>query len=269
MVTVLRIIIDVQKTLLTLKHDRECNLEVKAIPTDIPLNTYKIEIKRTNSTSWYELSANKLMNPWYANIAGSFHLRGMATINGTECYSSNIVVINQFPDYSQIEADSVVRSATDSEWAGTLADCTPSPNLRRERGFWVRINTVNSTYVSSGATVGPMVGPATGAWIDLGGRPLDSPADPAPNSPGAEYSVASFHTHTPTTYRTTNDLGVTGVRIIGPSGPDHTQDYSDNVVGIVYDYIATPQGSGSIPAGHPLASSAQRYHSGPLRRSTP
>jgi len=37
----------------------------------------------------------------------------------------------------------------------------------------------------------------------------------------------------------------------------------------VYDYIENPAGSGAIPAGYPLNSPAQRYESGPTKRSTP
>ena len=117
--SVLKVELEASKNALTLKHDRECNLEVKTVPVDISADQYKIEIKRTNSATWYTLSTNKTMTPWLANIAGGFHLRGMAKIGGTESYSTNIVVVNQFPTYTQIEGDADVRSATDTEWTNT------------------------------------------------------------------------------------------------------------------------------------------------------
>jgi hypothetical protein len=96
-VVVLKVDLEASKNLLTLKHDRDCNLEVKTTPaTGITVDEYRIDIKRTNSATWYVLSTNKTMTPWHGNIAGGFHLRGMAKIGGTECYSTNIVVVNQF-----------------------------------------------------------------------------------------------------------------------------------------------------------------------------
>lgn len=95
-------------------------------------------------------------------------------------------------------------------------------------------------------------------------RPADTPATPAPNVAGATYSVASFHTHTPTTYRTGLPRGV------GPSGADNSADTADQVPGVVYDYTESPAGSGTIPMGHPEGAAAQRYHSMGLdRRPTP
>ncbi len=269
LVTVLRVSIDVQKTLLTLKHDRECNLEVKTTPVDIAFSTYRIDIKRTNNATWYVLSTNKALLPWYANIAGSFHVRGMAYISGTECYSSNVVVINQFPEYSQIESDSSVRSATDGEWSNTLTDCTESPNQRRERGFWIFINTTSDAYDHGAIVTGDWASPTNEASVVLPARPSDNPASPLPNAAGAIYSVASFHAHTPTTYRT-NYYPPSATRDVGPSPGDNTADTSDDVPGIVYDYIESPAGSGSIPVGHPENSAAQRYLSlGKNRRTTP
>lgn len=254
------------KNLLTLKHDRECNLEVKTVPVDISSEQYKIEIKQTNSATWYTLSTNKTMTPWLANIAGGFHLRGMAKIGGTECYSTNIVVINQFPTYTQIEGDTAVRSSTDTEWADTLTDCTENPNQRRERGFWFRLNSTSNVYEHDAVVTGAWVGPDDQGSISLPSRPSDVPANPAPNATGAVYYVASFHTHTPTTYRTNSP----GTRAVGPSSPDNNADTADDVPGIVYDYVESPAGSNSIPMGHPEGADAQRYLSlGKTRRSTP
>lgn len=262
---VLKVEMEASKNVLTIKHDRDCNLEVKTVPVDISADQYKIEIKRTNSATWYTLSTNKTMTPWHANIAGGFHLRGMAKISGTECYSTNIVVVNQFPTYTQIEGDADVRSATDTEWANTLTDCTETPNQRRERGFWIQVNTISNIYQHTTTFTGPWVGPTQGASATPGTTPADVPTDPAPNAIGAVYTVACFHTHTPTTYWSTNDY-----RPVGPSGPlrgDVPFHNSRERVGIVYDYIGDFQGR--IYGGHPEGASAQRYQVGPTLRPLP
>jgi len=253
---------DVSKNMLTLKHDRDSNLEVKTVPaTGITVDEYRIDIKRTNSTAWYPLTNSKTMAPWHANIAGVFYLRGMAKISGTEYYSTNIIVVNQFPSYSQIEGDPVVRTATDTEWANTLTDCDLSPNRRRERGFWIQINTTGNIYQNTTTFTGSWVGPTQGASASPGTTPVDVPVDPAPNAAGAVYTVACFHTHTPCTYRGTNV-----VRAVGPSGADVTFHNNRQRAGVVYDYIGT---QGQIRGGHPESDATQRYQVGPNRRPLP
>ena len=265
--TVYQVDLEASKSQLILKHDRDCNLEVKTTPaTGITAEEYRIDIKRTNSTTWYVLSTNKMMTPWHANIAGGFHVRGMAKIGESECYSTNIVIVNEFPTYTQIEGDADVRTATDIEWNNTLTDCTQSPNQRCERGFWIQINTISNLYQHTAVFTGPWVGPAQQASARPGNTPADIPVDPAPNATGAVYTVACFHTHTPTTFWATNSPG----RRVGPSGPlrgDVPFHNSRQRAGIVYDY--TGDARGYIPAGHPEGSAAQRYPVGPVQRPLP
>ena len=60
------------------------------------------------------------------------------------------------------------------------------------------------------------------------------------------------------------------VRPIGPSATDDTTHTSEDVPGVVYDFVESPAGSGSISMGNPKSSAAQLYHSrGKDRRSTP
>lgn len=158
-----------------------------------------------------------------------------------------------FPSYSQIVADSDVQAATDAAWANTEAAATAA--ARREEGFWIRLNTGTGDYEFTPTVTGDPVGPAVGATIEsLGSRPADTP-----NPAGTIYTVASFHTHTPTAFRTV-------ARAVGPSAADGAADRADDVTGVVYDYVESPAGSGNIPAGHPIGSAAQRYRSGPNRR---
>jgi hypothetical protein len=158
-----------------------------------------------------------------------------------------------FPSYDMIVADANVQARTNAAWGNTLAAATPAG--RREEGFWIRLNTQTGRYEFTPTVLGPVVGPMAGGSVVLGARP----ADLAPGTPTAVYTVASFHTHTPTAFRPVG-------RPVGPSGADHTADTSDDVVGVVYDYREIAPGAGTIPAGHPLASPADLYHSGPDRR---
>lgn len=252
----------VQKSLLTLKHDKNCNVQINVQPPGVSVTDYRIEMKQASGSTWYTLTNAQSLTPWSAKVAGNFHLRGMAKAGGIEYFSSNVAVTVQFPSYSQIVGDTAVQTATDTQWTNTKNDCTEDPNRRHELGFWVSLNTANDTYTAGSTVTGPWVGPDEGAYIDnMGDRPADNPSSPAPNSTGATYSVTFFHTHTPTTYRTVG-------RQVGPTPDDDNFHTNQDVTGIVFDYIAVTNGN-MIPAGHPKDSSAQRYQSGPTRRSTP
>lgn len=255
----------VQKTSLTLKHDHECNLEVKYEPSDLAVEAVRIEAKRASGGPWCTLANSATMTPWKAKIAGKFKLRGVVTACGKEHLTPETDVEVKFPTYSQITGDSVVKSACDAEWRQTLADCTQAPNRRRERGFWVLLNTTSNQYEFTATVTGSWSGPTQGASVPLPPRPADNPASPKPCDGGAVYPVASFHTHTPTEYRASAYPPGTSGRPTGPSGADNRVDSSDQVPGIVYDYSI-----GVAPMGHPKGSAAQLYlSSGIDPRPTP
>lgn len=260
----------VGKNLLTLKHDRECDLAVHVTPEDyVPVEAYRIDIRQTNSSIWRFLCHTNALNPWCAHVAGSFYLRGAAKIAGQWFYSSNRFVQVQFPEYSQIANDPVVQSITDAAWSDTLSDCTATPlNRRRERGFWILLDTGKNSYTNSSVETGSWTGPGNDAGIYLSSRPLNFPRDPWANASNVVYAVASFHTHTPVEYRTAPP-GITNWSV-GSSTNDNAVDLSEGVPGIVYDYISSPTGSGTIPLGHPENSPAKRYQSlGTIRRIDP
>lgn len=194
-------------------------------------------------------------------MAGCFKVRVRVTLDDDDCVSEEEDLKVRFPSYGRIVSDGAVQNHTAQAWQNTLNATTET--TRREEGFWIRINTSeNQEGDEFTVTIeGPVVGNEEGATIGLGPRPEDTEESPSPNS-SATYAVASFHTHTPTTYR---DVG----RPAGPSGPDHASDLADDVAGVVYGYVEDPASSGEIPAGHPIDSPAQRYHLGPERRSTP
>lgn len=151
-----------------------------------------------------------------------------------------------FPSFLRIIASPTVQIAAHAAWAQTLLSTTPTG--RREQGFWITWNSKWGTFSTTATGYGPVVGPGVTASVNL-------PAKPADN--GNSYTVGSFHTHTPTTYRTVG-------RAVGPSGADVAADASDNVAGVVYDFLGN--GSGNLPAGRSRLWPARLYHSGNSRR---
>lgn len=226
----------------------------------LTVTRYQFQIKRTISNRWYTLSTRTTNSfSWRRRVAGQFHLRVAVTSGSNVFYSPNIYAATQFPDYATITASATAATRTNTAWSSTKSATTAMG--RREEGFWIRLNTAGTgTYEFSATFYGPTVGPDTGASATPGAMPQDNPLAPAPNAAGVQYTVALFHTHTPTTYRSVG-------RPVGPSGADDNFHNSNNVVGVVYDY--TEVSGGNIPARHPLHSPARRYHSGPDRRPTP
>lgn len=257
-VTVPKVELDIDHSVITLLSTNK--LTATVTPVGLTVSTYQFEIKRPSETVWTQL-ANSSSNTFTqaTRVAGHFKVRATATISGVNCVSDEKDVEHQFPSYSDIVGDGDVQTATDNAWSETKAATTTTS--RREEGFWIRLNTTSGKYEVTSTIIGPVVDNSSTGSVVLGSRPADSPTNPAPNG-SATYSVGSFHTHTPMTYRS-------GTRSVGPSSGDQTADTSDDVAGVVYDYLESPAGSGSIPGGHPLDSPAQLYHSGPTRRSTP
>jgi hypothetical protein len=260
--------LEVPSNLLTIKHDRNNRLRIVITPQTCRATAYKIEIKRASGGGWFTLSTRRNYL-WSARVAGKFKLRGTATIEGSDVQSGEKDVEVQFPNYAQIVGDSRVRTLTNREWRSTLRECTR--RRRRERGFWIQVNTKTNRYFASNRSTGNWVGPAAGASVNLPGRPADVPASPDPNAKSVKYPVASFHTHTPTTFRPNPPPpAAPSVRPVGPSTADNNADNTDQVPGVVYDFVESPAGSGSIPMRHPKNSAATLYRSlGVDRRPTP
>jgi hypothetical protein len=262
----------IEKNKLTLKHDRECNLEIKVTGTNFYITDYLIEIKRAVGGNWCVLAQESKVSPWKAVIAGKFKLRAVIQACGAKHISPEKDIEVQFPSYSEIIADETAKKAMDSEWQNTLNDCTQNPNRCRERGYWIRLNTTSDTYEHTATVPGDWIGPTGNASVNIGHRPADNPENPDIYyylSKGAVYSVASFHTHPPTTYVASAWPAGT-MQPIGPSSADNRIDSNDDVPGVVYDYEESRAGSGRIPLGHPKNATARLYRSlGVDRRSTP
>ncbi len=251
---------------LTLKHDNQTTVRLShpnSVGTAITGSTVEIRRKGGNGTSWQTLGSETSLDPWTARIAGMFELRGRGTADGREVVTPVAEIEVRFPSYSEIVGDTNVIAFTDAAWAATLADCTPE--YRRERGFWIYLNTGSDSYESGPVALGGWVGPEEDGFVYLGDRPSDEPPTPLPVSSGARYPVATFHCHTPTAFLTNY-----GFRYVGPSSDDRDIDLHLQVPGVVYDYAGDPSFPSMILGEHPLNAPAQRYQSlGVERRPTP
>ena len=247
---------------LTLKHDNQTTISiVHADPRGAVLSDPSIRIRRLGETNWLQLAASDSVDPWTARVAGYFELQGKITVDGHDAYTPIVDMEVQFPSYDQIWSDTAFIGLANQAWRHILSDCSPSN--RRERGFWVRLDTATGTYFRDQEIPGPLVTNGIGASVALGARPSDNPARPTPLDTGATYAVASFHGHTPTTYSTQ-------LRYIGPSEGDIIADAANQVPGIVYDYIEWQPGTGCIPQGWPKNGAYQFYKTpGLVRRPTP
>jgi hypothetical protein len=219
---------------------------------------FKMEIRRAGSATWYQLGTNQIEAAYKHRVAGRFKLRGKATIAGAEQTSPERDVVVEFPTYADIVGAAAVQTMTDAAWTSTKAAATAT--TRREEGFFILLDTNSGKeqYDKSATVLGPSVGPMATGSVNIV-KPADNPAAPTPIQ-AAVYAVASFHTHTPTRFRPVG-------RPVGPSAADQTADTTDDVPGVVYDYVGNA--AGIAVAGLALNSPAQRYHSGPTKRSTP
>jgi hypothetical protein len=235
-------------------------LRARLTPSTPRASSYKFEIKRPAQAGWTVLRTTpKSGIQFTVKIAGHFEVRVVATVQGRRLFSHPQNLAVRFPSYGKVVSDPRVQAFTAAAWQRTLNRAKPAS--RREEGFWIGINTCKGRYGQTASVLGPLVGPNQTGSVVLGNRPPDKPL--APRLTGcAVYIIVSFHTHTPTRYRPF-------ARAVGPSAADGRVDAADDVIGIVYDYVANPLASGNVPAHYPLNSPARLYRSGPLRRSTP
>jgi hypothetical protein len=238
--------------------------EAKSYPMRWTPTNYHFEIRRASSTNWYTLT-NGTISAYTSvvAVAGTFKVRVTISVTNAKATSLEKDFVAQFPSYTEITANTAVVDRLNQAWSNTLAATTSTG--RREEGFWIQVNTLTQRYEFAATDTGPTVGPTNGAYVIPRAKPADNPVTPTPFD-RPTYTVAYFHTHTPTTYRPR------GRSLVGPSRPpqfpnDEDSHFRGDAVGIVYDYVATV-GSG-IPASHPLNSAAQLYPSGPQRRNTP
>jgi hypothetical protein len=197
---------------------------------------------------------------------------GRSTLQGGIVRTLNLFALEaQFPSAARILTGTGVQARMDQAWTDTKNATTAT--TRREEGYYITLNTDTGNYGITAHTIGTPVANNQGAAWDTATfpRPPDSIANPSPLDKPT-YTVAWFHTHTPTVNRTAADMPPNGTRGVGPSGADHAWSVNAgiNIPGYAYDYTESPAGSGTIPAGHPINSAAQVYPiTPPIRRPTP
>jgi hypothetical protein len=240
-------------------------IQVKMEPSN-QATSFKIEAARLGDSTWYQIGNQQTLSNYVHRVAGTFNVRGKATISGTEYTTPTHKVEVAFPLASEIIADSSCVTEFDSAWAETKS--TTTSTQRRETAFWVRLDTsaAQGAYQFAGRVYGPWVPGTTNASVTPAPKPGDTPSNPSANAAGAVYTVALFHTHTPTFYR---PIG----RDVGPSPADVSYANANKVPIFAYDYIPPiigPRGSITyIPAGYPIHRAAKVWSAGPTRRPTP
>ena len=194
---------------------------------------------------------------------GSAHLSngGLCLHGGTEAdFTPDVLpaeigaewVLENLQDVgTQMMADHAIQSHAVSLWAQTLALCTETN--RHEVGCWIRLDTATGAYSFTPMVIGDPTPNDQASNINLLPLPVDSPLFPRLSSGSAVYTVASLHTHTPTTYRSGNP------RIAGPSTADENASTGLSMPGLVYDYVDSSISPGMIPMGHPLHAATRLY----------
>jgi hypothetical protein len=243
---------------------------VRLFPPWATARSFEWQMKRSSPPSqWTTLGVTRTPSfPFTFRLAGNFKIRAIAHAASAGGAPRNLVTRAKplevkFPTWRDIVADQAVDSFTLDTWGQTLRLATPES--RQEIGFWITLDTCSRNYFRTKIHVSRPAGPDEDVSLRLGTRPADMPKNPPAVEGCATYTVASFHTHTPTTYRT--QLGA--ARMVGPSPTDESFDRRQNVPGVIFDYIEDPPGSKTIPFGYPKEKPAQRYRSGLLRRPTP
>ena len=248
----------IAKTNLTLLETN--TLSVTVLPSSLVVSNYVFEISRTNTPltwyQWYQDENNVFTN--IARTAGNFKVRASAYVNGEKSYSDTEHLEVQFPTTTDMMNNMPLRTIFDGLWTETKNDAT-NKVFRREHGCHIILDSATGQYGITNHVTGPWVTDNETASVGYAPRPDDIPATPNPTNT-AIYLIGTFHTHTPTTYRT-------GGRLVGPSAGDRTNAVTRQLPNFAYDYTS---GIGRIPAGHPLDAPADIYPiSPPERRPTP
>ncbi|MBQ6926451.1 MAG: hypothetical protein IJQ73_17585, partial [Kiritimatiellae bacterium] len=249
--------LDIQPRRLTLKHDNQAAFTLSHPNSqDVTYTDVRFEICQPGYGGWQAIAGNR----WTARIAGTFYVRALATADGESITVGPVTIWVQFPSETEMMADPVIQAHATNLWAQTLALCTPTN--RQEVGCWILLDTATDTYSFTATTNGPPTPNDEDSNINLLPVPSDTPLFPRLTNGSAIYSVASFHTHTPSTYRT----GIP--RIVGPSTSDTNASTTLSLPGLVLDYIENAETPGKIPIGHPMNAPAQLYPTSVCPRRT-
>ena len=206
-----------------------------------------------------------------ARKTGVWDIEAVVTLagSGKKIISNMVQITVQFPDVNTIINN--VESQMDNLWQVVKEDAKiPAPGIRRERGFWIFVNTISMNYEVGTTIFGDAVSATncegTNSSIVSGvpGREeiwKDSPVE------GGRYWVAFFHAHTPVKYCKCS------LREVGPSDTDVSYAITKNAPCILYDYKAvrvydceTGKYFSGVAAGHKINAEKECWRFGPDRR---
>lgn len=233
-----------------------------------PANTkieFRIGWKDQSDTKYWILQTGTILRcDLLALKPGKWDIYACITIGNSEIKTQTQSIEVQFPNVISIEK--ATQSHMDAIWQDTKNAASSAG--RREKGFWIYINTTTRQYEYGATITGELVQGSIGTHGSVPLYESTYKVDEAPDSPllGGKYYIAFFHAHTPLTYCTDD-----GSRQTGPSITDSNWAYNDGKIpALVYDYIGMKDGENSIVnAGHKIDLPAKVYRVGPTKRSTP
>lgn len=230
---------------------RPDKLTAVVTPRSARVSSYRFEWKRSTDATWTKLvSRSRKVYTLKPKIAGHLMLRVVAVVNNYPIASDPKPLEVRFPAWGKIFRNPTVRGFAARAWKATLA--TATPKSRGERCFWIRLKTRNGRYLKTRTIVTKMQPNQTG-YCSLPAPPPDQPPNP-PVTAKPVYTVAWFHTHTPTTF-------LTWGRQVGPSQADIIVSNFHKMPGTAYDYIGKMGSGGNshIPKKWPLGKPARLW----------
>jgi len=191
-------------------------------------------------------------------VSGFWKLRVRQSFYSRNFKSEEKILEVRYPSYGDIITNSSIRGVMNTLWE-TTKNYASSAGVK-EYGAWIYWDSETLTYdfqYCEGENI--PIGDSVYMIVPF----QDSSLIRKPTSVlgNEKTAVAFFHTHTPLTYYSSSF-----VRSVGPSDIDTTALLNLNMVGIVYDYMATM--GEYIVGGHSKDASATLFHVGLVRRPT-
>lgn len=163
--------------------------------------TVQWQIRRAGSATWINSTT---ISTWthVQRVAGNLEIQAVVTLQGGIIRTLNLFALEaRFPSADRILAGTGVQARMDQAWTDTKNATTAT--TRREEGYYITLNTDTGNYGITAHTIAtPVANNQVAAWDTATfPRPPDSIANPSPLDKPT-YTVAWFHTHTPTVNRT-------------------------------------------------------------------
>jgi hypothetical protein len=222
--------------------------EVMIDPNFLTASAYQMEIRRAADAVWHQLGTHKRLENFVQRVAGTFRLRGKATVLGKEFVSDEKDMEVQFPDAATIAADATVDAARAADWTAASG----AGGDHNERGGYIYLNTTGAgTYRVDPWPIGTFFGVAPAGAPDADG--ISANLVDAVNS----YYVGEYHLHA--TLRNAADVANAANFPTGPSPGDIDAANAAGAPGLLRDRHTDE----IVETGH------IDFTYGPDRRATP